>query len=110
MEIISEDAGTQFTSTEFQDECKTCCVHLMLAAPEHQEMIRQVKVTRRKLRTIAHTLMVHAKVSEDYIHFTLMYNADHTFSVLPIKNLINEDGETTTPFKLAIGMKPSVSH
>ena len=31
------------------------------------------------------------------------------FPVLPIKDLINEDGDPTTPFKLATGKKPSVS-
>ena len=39
-----------------------------------------------------------------------MYTTDHIFPVLPIKDLINEDGDTTTPYKLATGMKPSVSH
>ena len=39
-----------------------------------------------------------------------MYTADHIFPVLPIKNLINEDGDPTTPQKLATGTKPSVSH
>ena len=29
------DAGTQFTSTDFKDECQTCGVRLTLAAPEH---------------------------------------------------------------------------
>ena len=59
---------------------------------------------------IAHSLMVHARVSEAYIHFALIYKTDHIFSVLPIKVLINEDGDLTTPFKLATGTKPSVSH
>ena len=36
LEIISVDAGTQFTSTEFKYECKTHGVCLILAAPEHQ--------------------------------------------------------------------------
>ena len=36
--------------------------------------------------------------------------ADHIFTVLPIKDLIKEDGDPTTPFKLAKGTKPSVSH
>ena len=36
LEIISADAGTQFTSTKFQDECQTRGVQLMLAAPVHQ--------------------------------------------------------------------------
>ena len=38
LERILADAGTQFTSTDFKDECQTCGVRLMLAAPEHQEM------------------------------------------------------------------------
>ena len=57
----------------------------------------QVEVTWRTLRTIAHSLMVHARVSEIYVHFALMYTTDHIFPVLPIKYLINEDGDPTTP-------------
>ena len=36
LERISSDAGTQFTSTEFKDECQTHGVRLTLAATEHQ--------------------------------------------------------------------------
>ena len=50
--------------------------------------------------------MVQAKVSEAYIHFALMYMVDHILPVLPIKYLINEDGDPATPFKLAAGTKP----
>ena len=81
----------------------------MLAAPEHQEINRQVKVTRRTLRTVEHSLMVHARVSEAYIHSALMYMTDHIFQILPIENMINEDGKPTTPFKFVTGTKPSVS-
>ena len=42
LDIISSDAGTQFTLTEFKEECQTCGVHLELAAIEHQEMNGQV--------------------------------------------------------------------
>ena len=63
-----------------------------------------------RLRTIAHSLMVHARVSEACIHFASMYTADHIFPVLPIKDLINDYGDPTTPYKLATGMKPTVSH
>ena len=62
LEIISADVGTQFTSTEFQDACQTRGFPLTLAAPEHQEMNGQVKMTRRTLRKIAHSLMVHTRV------------------------------------------------
>ena len=52
----------------------------------------QVEVTWRFLSTVAHYLMVHARVSEAYVHFKLMYTIDHIFLVLPIKDLINKDG------------------
>ena len=69
---------------------------MTLAAPEHQEMNGQDEVTWRMLRTIAHSLMVNAIVSKAYIFFALMYTTDHIFPVLPIKYLINEDGDSTT--------------
>ena len=95
---------------EFKQECQTRLVHLTLAAPEHQEINGQVEVTWRMLRTISHYFMVHARVLEAYIHFELMYTTYQIFPVLPIKDLINEDSDPTTPFKLATGTKPSVSH
>ena len=73
-------------------------------------MNRKVEVTWKTLRTIAHALMVHARVPEIYVHFALMYTTDHIFPVLPIKDLMNEDDDPTTPYKLSTGMKPSVSH
>ena len=85
-------------------------VPLTLAAPEHQEMNGQVEMTWRTLRTVAHSLMVHARVPEVYVNFALIYTTDHIFLVLPIKDIINKDGDPTTPHKLEIGTKPSVSH
>ena len=54
--------------------------------------------------------MVHARFLEAYIHFALMYTIDQIFQVLPIKDLINEDGNPTMSFKIATGTKPSVSY
>ena len=110
LEIISADAGTQFTSTAFKEECQTCGVHLALAALDHKKMNGQVKVTWITLNKIVHSLMVYARVSEANIHFALMYTEDHIFLVLRIKDLINEDGKPTTSFKIATGTEPSVSH
>ena len=75
--------------TEFKEECQTRGVRLTLAAPEHQEMNGQVEVTWKTLCTVAHSLMVHARVPEVYVHFALMYTTDHIFPVLPIKDLIS---------------------
>ena len=38
-----------------------------------------------------------------------MYTTDNIFPVIPIKHLVNQDGEPNTPHKLATGTKPSVS-
>ena len=70
----------------------------------------QVELTWRTLRTVAHALMVHARVPEVYFHFTLIYTTDDIFPVISIKDLINEYGDPTMPHKLATGTKPSVSH
>ena len=83
---------------------------MTLAATEHQEMNRQVEVPCRILLTVAHSLTLHARVLEVYIHFALMYTIDHIFPVLSIKDMINEDSDPTTPHKLATGKKPKVSH
>ena len=83
---------------------------MTLAVTENQEMNGQVEVTWRMLCTVAHSLMLHARVLLAYINFALMYTTDHIFPVIPIKDLINKDGDTTMPHKLATGTKPSVSH
>ena len=63
----------------------------------------QVQVTWRTLHTVAHSLMVHARVPEVYVHFALMYTTDHIIPVLPINHLINKDGDPTIPHKLETG-------
>ena len=83
---------------------------MTLAETEHQEMNGQVEVTWITLCTVAHSLMVHARVSEEYIYFALMYTTYHIFPVLPIKDLINKNGDPTSPHKLSTGTKPTVSH
>ena len=108
LERISTDTGLQFTLTELKEECQTHGVYLMLVAPKYQEMNGQNEVTRRTLRTIEHSLIVHDRFLEAYIHFAIMYTTYHIFLVLPIKDLINEDGDPTTPFKITTGTEISV--
>ena len=54
--------------------------------------------------------MVHALVSEEYIYISLIYTTDHVFPVLPIKRLLNQESEPTTPHKLATGSKTPVTN
>ena len=39
----------------------------------------------------------------EFIHFSLMYTTDHIFTGTPIKHLVNQGGEPTTPHKLVTG-------
>ena len=64
MKRIQNYTSTQFTSKEFQEVIYVRGVQLALAAPDHQEFNGQVEVTWRTLQTIAHSIMVHALVSE----------------------------------------------
>ena len=59
---------------------------------------------------ITYSLMVHARVLRAYINFTLIYTEDQISPALPTKDLINEDGNPTAPFKFLTGTKPSISH
>ena len=70
----------------------------------------KVEVTCITLRTVAHSLMVNDRVLEVYVHFALMYMIDQIFPVLPIKDIINNYGNPTTPHNPATGTKPSVSY
>ena len=68
----------------------------------------QVELTCRTLQAIAHSIMLNARVYDEYINFAFMYMTGHIFPVLSIKHLVKQDGEPATPHKLAIGTKPSV--
>ena len=52
--------------------------------------------------------MVHAQISDKYINVVSLYMTDHIFPGLPIKNLVNQDGEPDTPHTLETSTKPSV--
>ena len=54
--------------------------------------------------------MVHVRVSDEYIHFALMYTPDNIFYVIPIKNLVNQDGEPMTPHKMSTVTNTLVSN
>ena len=110
MERIKTYSGIQFTSKYFQEGIYVCGVQLALAARDYQEINFQVEVTWQTFLTIAHSIMVHVRVSDKYIHFSLMYITDHIFPVLTIKHLVNRYSEPNTPHKMETITKTSVSN
>ena len=59
---------------------------------------------------MVNSIMVHTRFFDEYIHFELMYTTHQIFPVLTIKHLVNQDGEPTTPHKLATDTKTLVSN
>ena len=72
---------------------------MTLAENEHQEMNGQVEVTWRTLRKIAYLLIVHVRVLEAYIGFTLMHTADDILPIIAIKYPIKKYDKPVTPLK-----------
>ena len=110
MDGIQTDSFTQFTSKEIQEGLYVHGARPALAATDHQKINGQVEVTWQTLRTITFSIMVHAQVYEKYIHFAIMYTNDHIFPVISIRHLVNQNGEPTTPHKLATTIKPATSN
>ena len=81
---IQTYSGMQFNS-KGQEDISLHGIQLYLAAKDHKYINDQVEVTWQLLRTIAHSIFVHAQVSDKYLYFALMYTTDHKSTVLPIK-------------------------
>ena len=110
MDRIQTDSGMHFTAKGFQEGFSVHAVRLSLVPSYHLDIIGPIELTRPTLQTIAHSIILHALVSDKYIKISLIYTTHHLFIVIPIKHLVNQDGEPTAPHKLATGTKPSVSN
>ena len=84
MERIKNDSGTQFISKYFKEDIHVRGLQLESAAIYQQIINGQVELTCITLRAIVYSVMVHARVSDEYIHLALMYTTDNIFPVLPI--------------------------
>ena len=69
----------QFISKYIQEGLSAHVVRLALVALYHQEINVQVEVTWRTLQTISYSIMVHVRVSEEYIHFELICTTSYIF-------------------------------
>ena len=96
MERIQTDSGVFFRKLFLY-------VWFSFAAPEHQEVNGQIELTWKKLKTIAHPIRVQTRVSEKYIHLALMYTTYNIFTVIPIKHLVNHEGEPNKPDRVVTG-------
>ena len=109
IEKIKSDAGTEFTSQEFEQFCAEKRVAVSFAPPKHQEGNHFAERTWQSLRKLAQCMLVHARLPDMYLYHALLH-ACNVFNILPLKDLVTANGTVTTPFELFVGSKPMVSH
>jgi len=109
LDKIRSDAGSQFTSAEFAEYCRDHQIHLSLAAPKKQYQNHLVECTWQTTSTIAHTLLVHAKLPDTFWYHAMVYATD-IFNVLPVRGMKNEQYCPATPYELFFSEKPSIAH
>ena len=106
---IKADAGSQFTSAEFQKACANARIAVNLAAPKHQEQNNFAERTWQSVKQIADKIMVHARLPPIYTYHAILY-AIYIHNIFPVKNLVNKNGFPATPFELFFNEKPRIGH
>ena len=109
IEKFRSDAGTQYSSAEFQEHCIHDRVQLSLAAPKKQSQNHYAERTWATIQNIAGSMLVHARLPDNFLYHALLY-ATKVFSVLPVTSLLDADGNQATPYQLFYGSKPCVAH
>ena len=71
LEDIRSDAGTEFTSEEFQDMCNEREINFSFASPRHQEMNGLAERIWRSIRDLAFSMMVHVHVGDEFYDYAL---------------------------------------
>ena len=105
---LKADAGKQFTSDEFKAYCRNEGIALSLAAPKKQYQNHFAEKTWGTVKNMARFMLCHARLPDSYYFHALLY-ACEAFSVLPVKGLLNKDGNPATPHELFTGEKPCIS-
>ena len=107
--FIRTDAGTAFTSAKFISACTNLGIKVEAAAPEHQEMNGICEAKWREVHNTANILLNTARLGGAFFHHAHAY-AVHIVNSCPAKNVIDKDGNPTTPFHFSYGRKPSLNN
>jgi transposase InsO family protein len=104
---IRADSGSRFTSAEFREHRRVAGITLSLAAPKKQYQNHIAERSWQTIRTMARSLLVHARLPDSFMHHALIYSC-HIFNVLPVKGLYLND-HVGTPYELFQGVRPAIS-
>ena len=71
-----------------------------LAAPKHQEQNGLVERHWGIIAKLANTLLLHARLNRKFFYYAAKY-AQYIHDVIPVRDLLDENGLPTTPYYLA---------
>ena len=109
LKYLRADAAPYFTSNEFIDWGNANAVKISLAAPHHQEMNSVVERQWQTISQIMRAILVHARLPNHFYHFVDKY-AKNIVNVLPSKNLLDHNGNPTTPYFNAFQSMPKIGN
>ena len=109
IEYLRGDADSSFLSAEFQTWTIDNNIKADFAAPHHQEMNSIAEVTWRTIDIMGRTMQVHARVGNYFFGHARKYAVQILNRLCP-KDLLDENGNPTTPYFKAFQRKPKIGH
>jgi hypothetical protein len=107
--FICTDNRSAFTSAKFIAACNDLGIKLEAAALEHQEMNGICEAKWRRVHNTANILLNTVQLGGAFFHHAHTY-AIHIVNSCPAKNVTDQDGKPTTPYKYSYGRKPSLAN
>ena len=104
---LRSDAGTNFTSNEFKEWCRTENIKLTVAGPKHQEQNGFVETSYKTIGKMARSMLVAAKMPLPFMHLALDY-ATIILRVMPHRSLKSIDGKPITTYEVLHKKKPRI--
>ena len=106
---IRSDAGTEFRSDTFRKWCSVNKIRFTTAAPKHQEQNGLVERHWGTILKLANTMIIHARLSRKFFNYAVKY-AQFIHDVIPVRELLDQNGLPCTPYQLMNNSKPNVRH
>jgi hypothetical protein len=102
------DADESYFSTNFIAVLLEHRINGTFAAPRHQEQNGICERTWQSIRDIAFKTMVFAHVGDEFYDFAIEH-AWKVFNLLPLRDLVDANGDPCTPIGAYTGTKPKLS-
>ena len=101
------DFGSEFRSDTFRKWCGENSIRFTTAAPKYQEKNGLVERHWKTITKMANTMLLHARLNKKFIFYAVKH-AQRVHNVIPVKDLVDNQGLPTTSYYLLSGSKSNV--